>query len=163
MGRVVVISGYFNPIHRGHIEYAQAARDLAGPGGFVYAIVNSDAQAILKKGYSFVPEADRLAVVGALRSIDRAVPSIDADRTVCQTLEALCTGDGPRPTHFLNDGDSAYTGGSPEAPICARHGVEMVFAGNPKKQSSSWILESSVRTAYAHLPPAPAPTPAPAP
>lgn len=152
MKKVVVISGYFNPCHAGHVEYAALARELAGPEGVVYCIVNSDAQARLKKGYSFVPEQDRIAVMGALRTIDQAVLSIDTDRTVCKTLEHLCTsGEFEVPTHFLNDGDVTENNRCPEEVVCKAHGVELVYGKSGKIQSSSWILEKSVREAYAHM------------
>ena len=147
--KVVVISGYFNPCHMGHIEYARAARDVAGPEGIVYCIINSDAQSHLKKGYSFIPEKDRLAVMNAMRYIDHAILSVDTDRTVCKTLELLCTSaEYETPTHFLNDGDVTAQNRCPEEVVCETHGIALVYASNGKIQSSSWILEKSVREAY---------------
>ncbi len=140
---VVIISGYFNPIHRGHIEYVNAARKLATADGLVYVIVNNDAQAVLKKGHSFIPELDRMATIAALREVDKAILSIDIDRAVCKTLEMLATsGDYEVPTHFLNDGDSAYKLGSPEEPICTKYGIKMAFGGDDKVQSSTNILKN---------------------
>ena len=56
---VVAASGYFDPIHVGHIEYLEAAKKL---GNWLIVIVNTDRQAILKKGKSFMPEAERLKI-----------------------------------------------------------------------------------------------------
>ena len=142
--RVAVISGYFSPVHAGHVEYARLAKEFVGPDGFLYCIVNNDAQSILKKGFSFIPETDRLAVMGALKYVDRAVLSIDTDRTVCETLKALCDGRlaplSPAPTHFLNGGDVTALTTCPEEPVCRANNIELVYGFGDKIQSSSWIL-----------------------
>jgi len=142
MSRVVVVSGYYNPIHRGHIEYLRLAKEFAGPDGTVVAIVNTDAQSHLKKGSSLVPEQDRLAVVQSVRYVDHALLSIDDDRTVARTLTKLWS-EGPRPTHFANGGDVTDTAPCAEAFLCSELGIALVYGLGPKIQSSSWILEKS--------------------
>jgi D-beta-D-heptose 7-phosphate kinase/D-beta-D-heptose 1-phosphate adenosyltransferase len=136
--KVVVVSGYFNPIHAGHIEYFRLAKQFAGPDGSVMAIVNSDEQSIRKKGSSFIPQEDRLRVVEAIRFVDRAVLSIDQDRTVRQTLKHLCTLE-PRPTHFVNGGDVASA--CAEEGMCEKLGICLAYGLGDKIQSSSWILQ----------------------
>lgn len=140
--KVVVLSGYYDPIHHGHLESMSLAREFAGPDGFVYVIVNNDHQACLKKGRPFMPLKDRLAIVDAIRYVDRAVASVDDDRTVCQTIRMLCEARDPKPTHFANGGD-VVAGGSPEDNVCQEFGIEMVFGLGDKVQSSSWILAAS--------------------
>lgn len=146
--KVAVISLYANPIHHGHIEYARMAKEFAGPDGIVYVIVNSDQQSILKKGFSFVPQEDRLAVMGALRYVDKAFLSIDTDRTVCKTIEWLCENAEHKPTHFCNGGDVTPNSPCPEEVVCKKNGIELVYGLGDKVQSSSWILDKSVKTAY---------------
>jgi D-beta-D-heptose 7-phosphate kinase/D-beta-D-heptose 1-phosphate adenosyltransferase len=150
MRKVVVISGYYNPIHKGHCAYAAAAKRFAGEDGLVYAIVNSDKQSHLKKGFSFVPEDDRLEVMQSLRCVDMAFISIDDDRTVCKTIQMLCDimPEGEKPTHFANGGDVTSDAPCPEEPICAQNGIELVYGLGDKIQSSSWILDKSVKEAY---------------
>ncbi len=144
---VVVLSGYYDPIHHGHLESMALAREFAGPQGFVYVIVNNDYQACLKKGRPFMPLKDRLAIVDAIRYVDCAVASIDEDKTVCNTIRMLCEGHHPqgrpRPTHFANGGD-VVPGGSPEDGVCEEFGVQMVFGLGAKVQSSSWILAAAL-------------------
>ena len=144
--RVVLFSLYGNPIHKGHVEYAENARKLAdatGVKGLVYAIVNNDKQAILKKGFSFVPEDDRLAVIQALKYVDKAFLSIDNDRTVCKTLQQICDTErmGHKPTHWFNEGDVTPENRCPEEVVCEKNGIEVVYGTGPKIQSSSWILD----------------------
>ncbi len=93
---IVCASGYFNPIHYGHIEYLEKSKQL---GDKLIVIVNSDKQSHLKKGASFMPEDERLKIVRSLRCVDAAVLSVDEDRTVCKTLSHL------HPDIFTNGGD----------------------------------------------------------
>lgn len=146
--KVVVISGYFSPCHSGHCELARLAREFAGPDGIVYVIVNSDHQSILKKGFSFVPEKDRLAIMGNLKYVDQGFLSIDKDRTVCATIEWLCNNAEHKPTHFCNGGDVTPNSPCPEESVCNKHGIELVYGLGDKVQSSSWILDKSVKDAY---------------
>ncbi|PNH00643.1 FAD synthase [Tetrabaena socialis] len=149
MKRVVVISGHCQPVHRGHVDYCKYARDFAGPDGVVIFIVNNDKQAVLKKGYSFVPQEDRLAVISAIRHVDKAVLSIDEDRTVCKTLQMLCDTEGDdKPTFFGNGGDVDEGNRCPEEEVCRQNGIRLVYGFGDKVQSSSWILEKSVRVAF---------------
>ena len=143
-----MVSLYGNPLHRGHVEYFRRAKEFAGEGGLVYAIVNTDHQAILKKGYSFVPEDDRLAIIGAIRYIDKAFLSIDTDRTVCKTLEWIIEQESMKPTHFANGGDVTPDAPCPEEVVCRKHNIELVYGLGDKVQSSTWIIENSIATAY---------------
>lgn len=146
--RVVIISGYFTCAHRGHCEYAKLAKEFAGPDGKVICIVNNDHQSCLKKGYSFVPEQDRLALMSSLKYIDKAVLSIDRDRTVCETIQMLCDTEEDKPTHMLNGGDVTVNSKCPEEDVCKKNNIECCYGFGDKVQSTSWILEASVKTAY---------------
>ncbi len=146
--KVVIISGYFVFCHRGHCEYAKLAKEYAGEDGLVYCIVNNDHQAKLKKGFSFIPEEDRLALMSSLKYIDKAFLSIDEDRTVCKTIQMICDTEFDKPTHFLNGGDVTSESKCPEEPVCKKNGLELVYGFGDKVQSTSWILDHSVKAAY---------------
>ena len=96
MKDIVVASGYFDPLHIGHIEYLKESKKL---GGKLIVIVNNDNQAKLKKGKSFMPCSERVKIVRELECVDIAIESIDKDRTVCETLKIL------HPDIFTNGGD----------------------------------------------------------
>jgi cytidyltransferase-like protein len=145
---VVVVSLYASPIHHGHIEYLRNARELAGPNGLVYAIVNTDEQSILKKGFSFIPEQDRLAVISSSKYVDKAFLSIDKDRTCCKTIQMICDTEKYKPTICLNNADVNPNNPSPEEGVCIKNNIKMVYQETPKVQSSTWILEKSVKDAY---------------
>ena len=82
----VVVSGYFDPIHVGHLEMMKLAKQL---GDELVVIVNNDKQAKLKKKKSFMSEDDRLKIVKAIRYTDAAFISVDEDKTVCGSLEKV--------------------------------------------------------------------------
>ena len=127
----VCISGYFDPLHVGHLEYISKARAL---GDYLLVIVNSDAQATLKKGKSFMAEGERVKILQALRDVDEVVLSLDKDRTVRETLRSL----DPKPDLFCNGGDQTNVS-IPEAEICEALGIDLVDGLGAKIQSSSWL------------------------
>ena len=123
----VAVSGYFDPIHVGHLEYLKMAKEL---GDSLVVIVNNNHQCELKKGKPFMDQNDRLEIVKALRFVDEVFLSIDKDRTVCKSLEAV------RPNIFANGGDRA-TSEVPETPICKKYSIKMVDGLGDKIRSSS--------------------------
>ena len=123
----VAVSGYFDPIHIGHLEYLKMAKEL---GDSLVVIVNNNYQCKLKKGKPFMDQNDRLEIVKALRFVGEVFLSIDKDRTVCKSLEAV------RPNIFANGGDRA-TSEVPETPICKKYNIKMVDGLGDKIRSSS--------------------------
>lgn len=135
MSKIVCVSGYFDPIHVGHLEYLRKARQL---GDELVVIVNNDHQASLKKGKSFMPENERVEILKALRMVDHVVLSVDTDRTVCQTLRVM----EPRPHIFANGGDQTNQS-IPEAPVCEELGIQLSDGLGDKIQSSSWLIRDA--------------------
>ena len=77
--RVVAISGYFNPIHSGHIDYITSAKNL---GDLLVVIVNNDNQVKLKGSTPFQDEKERVKIVSNIKGVDLAFLSADNDSTV---------------------------------------------------------------------------------
>ena len=127
--KVVAVSGYFDPIHVGHLEFLKIAKSL---GDKLVVIINSDYQASLKKGKSFMPEEDRLEIVQALRCVDEVFLSIDKDKSVCKSLEHL------KPDIFANGGDRRLEE-IPETAVMKKYNIEMVDGLGEKIRSSSEI------------------------
>ena len=134
MSNRVCVSGYFDPLHKGHVEYLTRAKELAGPDGKLVVIVNNDHQAFLKKGKSFMKDAERVLIIKALRVVDEVHLSIDEDRTVRKTIASI----EPRITHFVNGGDQTNES-IPETPVCESLGIQLVDGLGDKIQSSSWL------------------------
>lgn len=143
-GKTICVSGYFDPLHVGHLEYLQHAKDVVGDRGKLVVIVNNDDQAAAKKGRAFMPCSERIEIVRALRMVDSAVQSTDADRTVRRTLELLCSPSsiGIKPDIFANGGDQSNAS-IPEAETCQKLGIELLDGLGDKVQSSSWLLEAA--------------------
>ena len=92
----VAISGYFDPIHVGHLEYIEMSKKL---GDYLIVIVNNNKQCVLKKGKPFMDEMDRMKIVKAIKWVDEVFLSVDQDGTVCKSLKKI------KPDIFTNGGD----------------------------------------------------------
>lgn len=136
--KAVIVSGYFNPIHKGHLEYFNHAKDLADE---LFVIVNSDFQRGLKGSKEFQKEEERLFIVQNIKAVDRAIISIDKDRTVCESIRFLFETYGSEyQLGFANGGDQ-NNNSIPEAPICKQLKIELIDGLGDKIQSSSWLLK----------------------
>ena len=124
---VVAVSGYFDPIHVGHLEYLQLATKL---GDKLIVIVNNNHQAKLKKGEFFMHEKDRIQIVAALRCVDEVFLSIDTDSSVCKSLEAV------KPNIFANGGDRSLDE-IPETAVMKKYDIKLVDGLGDKIRSSS--------------------------
>ena len=123
----IAVSGYFDPIHVGHLEYLKMAKSL---GDILVVIVNNNHQCVLKKGKFFMDENDRLEIVKAIKYVDEVVLSVDQDKTVCKSLELI------RPNIFANGGDRSADE-VPETSVCKKYKIEMVDGLGEKIRSSS--------------------------
>ncbi len=128
---VVAVSGYFNPLHVGHLEMIAKAKKL---GDKLVAIVNSDYQVELKGRVPFMKENDRLKIIKALRDVDEVFLSLDRDLSVCRSLAKV------RPDIFANGGDRHNVGDVPEAALCRRLGIKMVDGLGKKIRASSELI-----------------------
>ncbi len=139
--KIIIVSGYFNPIHKGHLEYFVHAKSK---GDLLYVIVNSDYQRALKGSKEFQKEDERLFIVQHIKEVDQAFLSIDQDRTVCKTLEMLHGQFGNKyQLAFANGGDQ-NNNSIPEVPICQTLGIELIDGLGEKIQSSSWLLSKTI-------------------
>jgi len=129
----IAVSGYFDPLHVGHIELFKLAREL---GDKLVVIVNNDKQTELKKGKVFMLVEERKKILEELRVVDEVVISVDEDRTVCKSLELV------KPDIFANGGDR-HNEEIPEAKICNEIGTKIVDGLGKKIQSSSDLIKGS--------------------
>ncbi|MAH50780.1 cytidyltransferase [Candidatus Pacearchaeota archaeon] len=139
--RVVVISGFFNPIHCGHIDYIRAAASL---GDKLIVIVNNDKQVRLKGTVPFMSEEDRLKIVSNIKGVDSAVISVDKDGTVCESVRVEYykhyTDYFFTSMVFANGGDRKE-GGIPEDILKDELGIGMIYnVGGEKTESSSGLI-----------------------
>jgi len=140
--RVGIISGYFNPIHTGHLDYIEGAKQRCD---LLYVIVNSDRQVDIKGSKQFMDEVSRLRIVRALVYVNKAMVSIDDDSTVCRSIKSIhkqyCDDPFVSDIYFMNGGDRGQ-GTVPEAEVCEELDIKMIYnVGGIKTESSSTLLQ----------------------
>ena len=123
----IAISGYFDPIHIGHIEYINNAKKL---GDWLVVIVNNNNQCALKKGKYFMDEKDRVLIVKNIKAVDEVFLSIDEDKTVCKSLKKV------NPDVFANGGDRKNYE-IPESKVCKENNIQIIDGLGDKIRSLS--------------------------
>jgi D-beta-D-heptose 7-phosphate kinase/D-beta-D-heptose 1-phosphate adenosyltransferase len=137
MKKLVIVSGYFNPLHKGHLELFHRAK---GYGHKLFVVVNSDYQRELKGSKEFQDEMERLMIIRNLRVVDYSMISIDKDKTQCATLKYLSDiYGGEYRLAFANGGDQ-NNDTIPETYVCIDNEIELIDGLGNKIQSSSWLL-----------------------
>jgi cytidyltransferase-like protein len=138
--KAIIVSGYFNPLHKGHLEYFNNAKTMADK---LFVIVNNDHQRALKGSREFQDENERMIIVSNIKAVDKAVLSIDTDRTVCKTIESIAG-------EFGNEFDLGFANGGdqnnetvPEREVCKMLNVALIDGLGDKIQSSSWLLKKN--------------------
>jgi cytidyltransferase-like protein len=143
---IVVISGGFDPLHIGHLDYINEAREL---GNKLIVLVNTDAWLTRKKGKPFMTASERGEIVGSIEGVDEVYLADDADGTVVASLRKIREGRPESLIVFANGGDRLPTN-TPETTYCLEQGIIMAFnVGGKKKQSSSELLKKSGSVRYA--------------
>lgn len=138
MKKIVLVTGGFDPLHSGHINYINRAKEL---GDILVVGVNSDDWLTRKKGRAFMPALERCAVVKNLRSVDFVITFNDADGTAKKAIEMVRQSYPGDQIIFANGGDRTDKN-IPEMDV-ADSNVKFVFGvgGFDKSNSSSWILD----------------------
>lgn len=128
---IVAVSGYFDPLHVGHIEYFERAKEL---GDELVVIVNNDEQAKLKKGSPYMKQEDRMKIVSSLKFVDKVFLSIDEDISVCKSLEEI------KPNIFAKGGDRNIDN-IPEKEVCDKLNIIIIDGLGEKIESSSYLIK----------------------
>ncbi len=132
----VCVSGGFDQVHIGHLRMIQEAAQH----GRVIVIVNSDEWLMRKKGYIFMPFAERCEILRGFEAVSDTTHVDDTDGTVCEALRRL------KPTYFANGGDRK-TDNTPEMDVCDTEGIQLLWGvGGGKIQSSSDLVADSGMT-----------------
>ena len=136
--KAIIVSGYFNPLHKGHLELFEKAKSA---GDELWVIVNSDLQRALKGSKEFMDENERLIIVSAIKYVDKALISKDKDKTQQATLAYLADSYNKDFDLIFANGGDQNNESIPEVPICREKGIELIEGLGDKIQSSSWLLK----------------------
>jgi len=138
--KAIIVSGYFNPLHKGHLELFEKAK---AEGDELWVIINNDLQRELKGSKAFMDENERFLIVSAIKFVDKAIISIDKNKTQNETLSFIADQNGQKfDIYFANGGDQ-YNKSIPEKLICKQKGIILIDGLGDKIQSSSWILNQN--------------------
>ena len=136
--KAIIVSGYFNPLHKGHLELFEKAK---AAGDELWVIVNSDLQRKLKGSKEFMDQDERLIIISALGIVDKALISIDKDKTQCATLAGLAGQFLSEYQLFFANGGDQNNDSIPEVSVCKEKGIGLLEGLGDKIQSSSWLLK----------------------
>jgi D-beta-D-heptose 7-phosphate kinase/D-beta-D-heptose 1-phosphate adenosyltransferase len=117
---IVAVSGYFDPLHIGHLEYFGKAKSL---GDFLVVIVNNDEQLKRNRNVSkpFMRQEDRMNLIECINFVDKVVLSVDKNGSVSETLRLI------KPDIFAKGGGVEFGENVPETEICKKLGIKMVY------------------------------------
>lgn len=138
--KLIIVSGYFNPIHKGHIEYFHKAKSLADR---LLVIVNNDQQRKIKGSKDFMNQEERLLIVKELKVVDDAILSIDKDRTVIKSISKIYNDFNKEYELFFGNGGDQINTDIPEKNICDKLKIKLIDGLGNKIQSSSWIINNN--------------------
>ena len=132
---IVLVTGGFDPIHGGHIDYFNAAKQL---GDILIVGVNSNAWLERKKGQYFMTVTERVQIIENLRMVDNCILFNDDDNTAIEAIRNVKSLYPNCRIIFANGGDRTKD----NIPEMVFDDVEFVFGvgGTNKKNSSSDIL-----------------------
>ena len=135
--KTIIVSGYFNPLHKGHIDYFNNAKSL---GENLFVIVNNDNQRKIKGSKEFMLEDERVLIVNELAITDKVFLSIDQNSSVSLTIEKIYSMYSSESDLFFVNGGDQNNDEIPEAKICNELGIKLIDGLGEKIQSSSWLL-----------------------
>ena len=135
--KAIIVSGYFNPIHKGHIEYFKNAKSC---GDELFVIVNNDKQRALKGSKEFQTQEERVFIVENIKATNKVFLAIDDERTVCQTIKNIFDNHNNEYEFAFANGGDQNNNSIPEVSVCEELGIELIDGLGDKVQSSSWLL-----------------------
>lgn len=137
--KAIIVSGYFNPLHKGHIDLFYKAKSK---GDELFVIVNNDIQRKLKGSKEFMLEKERVLIIKELLITDKVILSLDKDKTVCETLSMIHSNfSSEYELYFANGGDQNNKS-IPEEEVCSKLKIKLIEGMGDKIQSSSWLLNN---------------------
>ena len=134
---IMILSGGFDPVHKGHIRMFKAAKNMAHK---VIVGLNSDSWLVSKKDKCFMNYAERAEVISAFRNVDQVMQFSDADGTALDLLSRVQRL-YPECCIAFGNGGGRDEDNTPEKGFCHAYNIEMVWQlGGGKVQSSTELI-----------------------
>lgn len=145
--KIVITSGYFNPLHVGHINLMSEAKKF---GDYLVVIVNNDEQVKIKGAVPFMKEDERLEIIKTLKFVDKVFLSIDKNGFVSKSLQSIAEMYPSAELFFAKGGDrNAKNIPEEEIKACDKYKIKVINnVGGEKVQSSSWLIKNSIKNQY---------------
>ena len=139
MKKIIVLSGGFDPVHKGHIRMFKAAKETNSE---VIVGVNSDQWLSRKKGKPFMNEAERIEILESCRYIDSVINFDDSDNTACDLIRKVISVYKNKDVKiFFGNGGDRTLETTPEIEFCKQNDIDMIWElGGKKVQSSSSLI-----------------------
>lgn len=153
--KVILISGGFDPIHKGHIECIQNAKKLADQ---VWIGLNNEDWLKNKKGKAFMKDNERKFIMENITGVDYVYimnPRLDNDITAVDFIDhsvkkyKVDFGKWEEKNMAFGNGGDRVQGSAPsvEEEVCKSWDIDLVWGLGDKVQSSSWLLEKYLNIA----------------
>lgn len=140
--KLVIVSGFFNPLHGGHLDMIEAAAKL---GDRLLVVVNNDVQQVIKKDKIILPQENRYRLLTALRAVDEVMLAVDQEPPVIETLRIIAQTHPYDELIFANGGDRSAPEAVPEKEICDEYNIKMVYGvGGANKADSSTRINQAL-------------------
>jgi cytidyltransferase-like protein len=142
MKTVTLITGGFDPIHSGHIEYINHAKKTSD---YLVVGINSNEWLINKKGYYFLSWEERSYIINNLKNVDQVIDFNDADGSAIEAIKKCL--EFSDKVVFANGGDRGKENTPEVLAFTDDKRVQFLYSvgGSDKKNSSSWILDSFIK------------------
>ena len=136
--KIIILSGGFDPVHKGHIRMFKNAKDL----GNVIVGLNSDDWLIRKKNKFFMSFSERKEILESIKYIDSVISFNDADDTACDLISNIYGKFNSSFHVYFGNGGDRTNDTTPEVNYCSKNNIEMLWGlGGEKIQSSSDLLK----------------------
>ena len=134
-----IVSGFFNPLHKGHIEYINESKKLCD---YLICIVNNDKQVCIKRSKPFMDESHRVIILQNIKSVDEVILCIDNEYCCAHTLLKIREQYKEHKLTFFNSGDITLDNwDSKELAICTENDISIQLINLLKTCSSSELKQ----------------------
>jgi cytidyltransferase-like protein len=139
---VTMVSGGFDPLHVGHVKLINGAWCIAGADSIIVVGVNSDEWLMRKKGYVFMPQRDRMAIMESLYYVNYALSFDDSDNSAIDLIRECQKILGEKYNYVFANGGDRTKDNIPEMNADYEYPVEFRFGvgGKHKMESSSELI-----------------------